>query len=186
MDHVRATLRAVCLLAIMHPAASLAQSADKESIIKGLRPTAETTTAPLRGIRPALPAAEPAKGHPAPAPADAPSVKLMVDFRTGSAELTPAAEHILDQLGKALTDASLQNYRFRIEGHTDTVGTPEANKVLATKRAEAVTDYLEKKFSIEASRLDPEGLGSSQLLVPTPDQTAEPGNRVVRVVNIGS
>jgi outer membrane protein OmpA-like peptidoglycan-associated protein len=186
MDHVRATLGAVCLAALLHPSVSLAQSPDAESIIKELRPTASQVTGPTRGIRPASPATEPAMSHAAAAPAEAPSVKLMVDFRTGSADLTPAAEHTLDQLGKALTDSSLQSYRFRVEGHTDTVGTPEANKALATKRAEAVADYLEKKFSIDASRLDPEGLGASQLLVPTPDQTAEPRNRVVRVVNLGT
>jgi outer membrane protein OmpA-like peptidoglycan-associated protein len=170
--------------AALQPLAASAQSSPSvDSIIRDLKPTATEATGPTRGIRPAAPAAETAEPHAAAA---APSVKLMVDFRTGSAELTPAAEHTLDELGHALTSTSLAKYRFRIEGHTDTVGTPALNKALSTRRAEAVTAYLEKNFQIDAARLDAQGLGSDELPVPTPDQTPEPRNRVVKVVNIGS
>ena len=55
-------------------------------------------------------------------------MNLSVQFRTGSAELTPAARRTLDELGKALSDAQLAPYRFRIEGHTDTV-MPRAEAV---------------------------------------------------------
>jgi len=168
--------------AALHPLAARAQAAPSvDSLIHDLKPTATEVTGPTRGIRPAAPLAETAKPHAAAAP----SVKLMVDFRTGSADLTPAAEHTLDELGHALTSETLAKYKFRIEGHTDTVGTPELNKTLSSKRAEAVTAYLEKNFQIDAARLDPQGLGSDDLPVPTPDQTPEPRNRVVKVVNIG-
>jgi outer membrane protein OmpA-like peptidoglycan-associated protein len=171
------------LAGVLLPLAALAQpSPTADSIIRDLRPTAGEATGPTRGIRPAAPAAEAAKPQ---APAEAPSVNLMVDFRTGSAELTPAAEHTLDALGRALTSEALGKYRFRIEGHTDTVGTPALNKALSTRRADAVSAYLEKKFAIEAARLDAVGLGADDLPVPTPDQTAEPRNRVVKVVNLG-
>ncbi len=174
-----------------YPAALMAQaSPDADSIIRDLRPDANAASGATRGIRPAAPStgnSNAARRAPAAERShDAPSVKLMVDFRTGSADLTPAAEHTLDQLGRALSSEALASYRFRIEGHTDTVGTPEANKTLSTKRAETVSSYLQQKFAIDAQRLDAEGLGSSELLVPTPDQTPEPRNRVVRVVNLGS
>jgi outer membrane protein OmpA-like peptidoglycan-associated protein len=182
----------LALAGALPPLAAMAQPADgppptADSIIRDLRPTASEVTGPTRGIRPAAPAVEGAKPHAsAQAPsAEAPSVKLMVDFRTGSAELTPAAEHTLDSLGHALTSQALAKYRFRIEGHTDTVGTPALNKALSTRRAEAVSAYLEKNFAIDSARLDPEGLGSDDLPVPTPDQTPEPRNRVVKVVNLG-
>ena len=174
---------------LSRPPLLLAQtSPDADAIIRDLKPRSGDAVAPTRGIRPATPAVvSPAERSPAAAPShDAPSVKLMVDFRTGSADLTPAAEHTLDQLGRALSSEALASYRFRLEGHTDTVGTPDANKALATKRADAVSAYLQKKFVIDSARLDPEGLGSSDLLVQTPDQTPEPRNRVVRVVNLGS
>jgi len=170
----------------------MAQTPSADDIINGLKPTAKTLQGPTRGIRPV--AVAPSKaGQPEPAaePADtgdaeAPSVKLVVDFATGSAQLTPRATQTLDQLGKALTSPSLSAYRFRVEGHTDTVGSPETNKDLSERRAQAVADYLEQKFNIAANRLEPVGLGSSELLVPTPDQTPEPRNRRVRIVNLGS
>jgi outer membrane protein OmpA-like peptidoglycan-associated protein len=178
---------ATLLAAMLHPPSALAQaSPSADDIIRDLRPTAESQTSATRGIRPAARKPDAPGKTVAAAPEDLPSTKLVVDFRTGSADLTPAAEHTLDSLGQALTSGALAKYRFRVEGHTDTVGTPELNKQLSTKRAEAVTDYLEKHFAIDAARLDPEGIGSENLLVPTPDQTPEPRNRVVRVVNLGS
>jgi outer membrane protein OmpA-like peptidoglycan-associated protein len=34
--------------------------------------------------------------------------------------------------------------------------------------------------------MEPVGLGTAQLIVPTPDQTPEPRNRRVRIVNLDS
>jgi outer membrane protein OmpA-like peptidoglycan-associated protein len=109
-----------------------------------------------------------------------------VQFATGSADLTPQAIQTLDNLGKAMSDQSLSPYRFRVEGHTDTVGTREMNKSLSERRADAVADYLATNFHIDRSRLQPVGMGEDNLLIPTPDQTNEPRNRRVQVVNIGS
>lgn len=44
---------------------------------------------------------------------------------------------------------------------------------------------LEKRFGVDASKLKLVGAGSDYLLVPTPDQTPEPANRDVRIVNLG-
>ncbi len=140
-----------------------------------------------RGILPAVPvqagaAAPEARTGRAPPK----SVALTVDFVTGSASLTPDAERQLGVLGQALTSPALAKCRFRIEGHADTVGTPQGNKDLSLRRAQAVSAYLEQKFTIDTARLQPVGLGTSQLLVDTPDQTPEPRNRRVRVVNLSS
>jgi outer membrane protein OmpA-like peptidoglycan-associated protein len=113
-------------------------------------------------------------------------VSITVEFQTGSAQLSPSAMRILDNLGGALTSPSLAGDRFRIEGHTDTVGTPEMNKALSEQRAAAVVGYLTEKFHIDPARLDPVGLGESQPAVPTPPQTPEARNRRVRVVNLGA
>ncbi len=129
------------------------------------------------------PVAKPAAAEPVAA---APSVSLNVQFRTGSAELSPAAIQSLDNLGRALSSQTLAAYRFRIEGHTDTVGSPEANKALSQRRAEAVAAYLASHYSVDRARLDPVGMGEDGLLVPTPPQTAEPRNRRVQVVNTGA
>lgn len=143
-------------------------------IIQSLMPNGNVGTT-TRGIRMA--------GHPEAAqPA---SVRLNVLFATGSAKLTPKARQVLDQLGQALTAAQLDSYRFRIEGHTDTVGNPAMNQALSASRADSVVAYLEGKFNIASSRLQAIGMGERDLPVPTPDQTPEPRNRCVVVVNIG-
>jgi outer membrane protein OmpA-like peptidoglycan-associated protein len=92
----------------------------------------------------------------------------------------------LDVLGSALASHELTGYRFRIEGHTDTVGAGDSNKVLSERRAESVVGYLVAKFQIPRQSLEPVGMGKDGLLVQTPDQTPEPRNRRVQVVNIGS
>jgi outer membrane protein OmpA-like peptidoglycan-associated protein len=109
-----------------------------------------------------------------------------VQFATGSADLTAQAIHVLDNLGKALNDQALAGYRFRIEGHTDTVGTHEYNKDLSDRRAATVVEYLADNLHVDRGRVEAVGMGEDQLLIPTPDQTPEPRNRRVQVVNIGN
>lgn len=202
-------MRALMLSLIAAPLAfaalpALAQSnPSADAIIQSLKPSGNLTGS-LRGIKLANPSASttattaatavaptvakaPAKAaKAAAAPAEGgPSVSLTVEFATGSADLTPEAQKTLDQLGKALTSADLASFRFRIEGHTDTVGSPAANKSLSERRAQTVADYLEKSFGVVPTRLEAVGLGEDGLLVATPPQTANAQNRRVKVVNLG-
>ena len=91
---------------------------------------------------------------------------------------------MLDELGKALTHPDLAGSRFRIEGHTDTVGTRPYNQALSERRAGAVVEYLSRHFGVQPARLQAIGMGEDGLLVATPDQTPEPRNRRVHVVNL--
>ncbi len=159
------------------------QNPTPQQILKSLTPTSGMANT-SRGIRFATPhggAAAPAHG-----PARAPSVSLNVDFATGSAVLTPQAMQALDALGGVLGNPGLAAYHFRIEGHTDTVGSAALNKALSEHRAEAVVEYLTSKYNVSPSRLQAVGMGEQGLLVPTPDQTPEPRNRRVLVVNAGA
>ena len=113
------------------------------------------------------------------------AVNLTVNFALGSAELTPQAIQALDALGMALSSETLAHYRFRVEGHTDTVGTPESNRVLSEQRAETVVRYITAKYGVAGSRLEAAGLGSDKQLVATGPQVSEPRNRRVQVVNLG-
>jgi outer membrane protein OmpA-like peptidoglycan-associated protein len=153
-------------------------------ILKSLTPTGTGGT--TRGIRVGPSGGGSGGGAPASHTEAAPAVSLTVQFATGSAELTPAATGVLDNLGKAISDKTLSSYHFRVEGHTDTVGTDHFNRDLSERRAEAVVSYLVTNYHLDPSRLQPVGLGKEGLLVPTPDQTNEPRNRRVQVVNIGS
>jgi OmpA-OmpF porin, OOP family len=197
---------AAAILAFASPAgAQTNPSADQ--IINSLKPSPEALhNSVTRGIRPigpnaggsdVVPAATGAPASkgivhnttkpPAVTTAEAgPSINLYVPFENGSAELTPAAITALDELGKALSSSTLGSYKFRIEGHTDTVGSKPYNLSLSERRAAAVSAYLEQKFGVGQARLETVGMGSQHLLVPTPDQTPEPRNRRVTVVNLGA
>ncbi len=167
--------------ALTSPVHAQTTNPKSDEIVKALTPTG--TIGPSRGIRMANPTAGAAAS--AGSEAAAPSVNLSVQFASGSADLTAAAMQTLNQLGQALRQPALAPYRFRIEGHTDTVGTPAANKELSDRRAAAVVDYLATNFKVDRSRLEAVGMGEDGLLVPTPDQTSEPRNRRVAVINLG-
>ncbi len=140
---------------------------------------------PPQAVVPVPPAAPPPPRQTT-APAGVAAVSITVNFASGSASLTPQAAATLASLGRALTSAELAPYRFRIEGHTDTVGDAGLNMALSQRRAEAVRDFLLKNFQVPPARLVAMGMGESQLLVPTPDNMPEPGNRRVQVLNLGS
>ena len=100
-------------------------------------------------------------------------MNLTVTFSSGSAQLTPQATRTLEELGKALASPDLAGFRFRVEGHTDTVGDEAMNRSLSERRAAAVVQFVASRFGIAPSRLEPVGLGESQPLVPTGDPAAD-------------
>jgi OOP family OmpA-OmpF porin len=140
----------------------------------------------VTAAKPMVASAKPMAHAAAPAEAAGPSVNLTVNFPNGSAELTPEAMATLDALGRALSSSELASYRFRIEGHTDTVGSRDYNRNLSERRAEAVVSYIVSKYGVPASRLQAVGMGEEGLLVSTPEQTPEPRNRRVQVINLGA
>ncbi|WP_431280526.1 OmpA family protein [Humitalea sp. 24SJ18S-53] len=132
------------------------------------------------------PAAPPSEIRETTAPAGVAAASLTVNFPSGSATLSPAAIAAIAPLGRALNDPALAPFRFRIEGHTDTVGDSALNAALSKRRAEAVRDYLIRQYNVAPVRLEAVGLGESQLLIATPDQVPEQRNRRVQVLNLGS
>jgi len=199
-------------LVLAAPPAAAQGNPSSDQIIQSLKPTGNLLGGGTRGIRvanPNAPQETPQAAAPGAAPGatssatpvtqaagptrtaaagavSEPSVSLSVQFATGSADLTPGARQTLDQLGKAVTSADLAQYRFRIEGHTDTVGAADYNKALSQQRADAVAAYLEGKFGVSMNRLQTVGMGEDGLLVPTPPNTPNERNRRVAVVNLGA
>jgi outer membrane protein OmpA-like peptidoglycan-associated protein len=123
--------------------------------------------------------------NPAPAAAKPAEASLTVPFASGSSSISPAAARVLDQLGEALANPKLADYKFRVEGHTDTVGQPEANKQLSAQRAASVIEYLVTRHGIDRARLTPVGMGEEGLLIATGPRVANAANRRVLVVNLG-
>ncbi|MGX9963595.1 OmpA family protein [Roseomonas sp. F4] len=193
----------------MLPALPAAAQTDPAALrlIEQLRPRAGDATRGIRLPAPAdatpppssvAPAAVPAPQRPAAprpatpaavaptttAPAGVAAASITVTFPSGSATLTPEAEARLAPLGRALSSPDLAPFRFRIEGHTDSVGDAAMNQALSERRAAAVRSYLMERFGVSGSRLESVGLGQTQLLVPTGNGVNEPRNRRVQIINL--
>ncbi|HWE31607.1 MAG TPA: OmpA family protein, partial [Polyangia bacterium] len=100
-------------------------------------------------------------------------IKGTIHFGTDNAELRPDGEQILDEVADVLAKHP-EIRRIRVEGHTDNRGNAEHNLQLSKARAAAVVQYL-VKVGVDPSRVESEGYGASQPLVPnmTPAQRAK-------------
>lgn len=103
-----------------------------------------------------------------------------VRFRTGSADIDPDSNSILDQV--ALTMKAHPNIkRIRVEGHTDETGSHEMNVQLSKQRAARVREYLVSK-GVRADRLTSEGYGPDRPIVQGTDDSARARSRRVEFV----
>ena len=102
-----------------------------------------------------------------------------VKFKVSSDVFQPESIAELEKLRVGLARYPA-DYRFRIEGHTDSSGDPQENTVLSSKRAAAVVRWL-VGHSFDAGRFDAVGVGSAKPLVDnsTPENRAH--NRRVEV-----
>ena len=104
---------------------------------------------------------------------------LRVTFVTGSAELTDVGRREAEKFMTALAAPSLAGKKFRIEGHTDSVGSRDFNVDLSKRRAQAVVEYLAARGA-DRSRLSVVGYGFDK---PMAGLDASAGaNRRVEVV----
>ncbi len=116
-------------------------------------------------------------------PAPKPSAQALITFEFNSAVLTPDAKQQLDSLAKALTTDVLKDDRFRIEGHTDAVGSESYNLHLSERRAAAVKRYLMQMGSLDAEKLRSVGKGERDLFDKNNPEAAI--NRRVVITNLG-
>lgn len=112
-------------------------------------------------VRPSATAGKPGRNRTISATAPRPATgraDLRVTFVTGSAELTSAGRREAEKFMTALAAPSLAGKKFRIEGHTDSVGSREFNVELSKRRAQAVVDFLAAKGA-DRSRFNVIGYG---------------------------
>lgn len=110
------------------------------------------------------------------------AISLEVLFDYNSADLTPQAKQQLDPVGKALASDDLKGLSFRIEGHTDIVGSDLFNIDLSRRRAEAVKAFLAEQYGLDTASIQIEGKGKKELADKT-NPTSE-SNRRVRIVRL--
>jgi len=104
-------------------------------------------------------------------------------FPSGSAELTPTARSLLQQIGRAL--ARLPNY-LRVEGHTDNlpINTPAfpSNWELSTARATNMVKVLISAAGIKPERLSATGYGEYRPVAPNDNEANMTRNRRVDII----
>jgi outer membrane protein OmpA-like peptidoglycan-associated protein len=127
------------------------------------------------GVKPAPP--PPAAAQVAPAPAPARTYQVFFDW--DKATLTDRAREIVKAAAEAST--KVQTTRIEVNGYTDTSGTPQYNKGLSIRRAEAVAAELVRDGVPRAS-IAIQGFGETHLLVPTGPGVREPQNRRVEII----
>ena len=88
---------------------------------------------------------------------------VLVNFASGSAELSKRAQQVVDKDMVPFIENNGSAY-FELSGNTDSVGSAAANQALSQQRARAVADYLEKQWEIPRARLRVSGYGSSRPL----------------------
>ena len=71
--------------------------------------------------------------------------------------------------------------QIRIEGHTDSTGSANANQVLSQRRAEAVRDAL-VAAGIDAARMTAVGVGAERPVAPNDTAEGRARNRRVDVI----
>lgn len=76
--------------------------------------------------------------------------------------------------------AGRQNVEIVIVGHTDSAASLAYNDALSLRRAEKVRQNL-IDVGVNADIIKASGMGERELLVPTPDNTAQPENRRVEI-----
>jgi outer membrane protein OmpA-like peptidoglycan-associated protein len=106
-------------------------------------------------------------------------ISLYVNFDTGKTTIKPDSAKTLDDAAAALKLAA--DLKVEVGGHTDNVGTPEANQKLSEGRAKAVMAALVER-GVKADRLTAKGYGQT---APVADNRTEEGrakNRRVELV----
>jgi outer membrane protein OmpA-like peptidoglycan-associated protein len=101
-------------------------------------------------------------------------------FKFDSYELSDEAKAMLDEFVQVLIDQDKGVY-LEIQGHTDSTGPESWNSILGEKRAEAVMEYLHKKYNIPLHRMEVISYGSDQ---PVGDNSTREGRAQNRRVVI--
>ena len=97
-------------------------------------------------------------------------ISEQVKFATGSAKILKDSDELLG----AVADIFLKHTeiaKVRIEGHTDNVGKPAANKQLSQARADSVKTWL-VKHGIDKKRMSTQGFGQEK---PIDDNATDKG-----------
>jgi outer membrane protein OmpA-like peptidoglycan-associated protein len=104
-----------------------------------------------------------------------------ISFFSGRADISPESVLALREVAAMLEEHP--DWRIRVTGHTDNVGTKEANNVLSSRRATAVVAWLVNR-GIKRTRLEVAGLGDTEPVAPNETEEGRARNRRIELVKI--
>jgi outer membrane protein OmpA-like peptidoglycan-associated protein len=103
-----------------------------------------------------------------------------ITFDTNKSVVKPESKASLDEIAKLLKqDPTL---KLKVVGHTDMVGSPEANMALSQARAEAVVQALVAEGGVTAARLKGYGVGPLAPVASNDTDAGRAKNRRVELV----
>ncbi|MDH2383903.1 OmpA family protein [Bradyrhizobium sp. CER78] len=114
--------------------------------------------------------------------ANKPKIDLEIHFDYNSAEIAKGSAQAVQELGKALSDASMKGSTFVLAGHTDAIGSEAYNQDLSERRADTIKTYLVEHYGLNGSDLVTVGYGKTR--PKDPNAPMDPTNRRVQVVNM--
>ena len=97
-----------------------------------------------------------------------------MNFESASTKITPESEQTLKDLTAILKAYPAVN--VRLEGHTDSVGAKEANKMLSQNRANAIRATLVAN-GVDAKRLETTGWGEEKPIASNDTEEGRAKNR---------
>lgn len=103
----------------------------------------------------------------------------IVEFESGSANLTPLGLGILDDMAGVLQQVGKKP--ITITGHTDNVGNSDANLLLSNERAKAVKQYLIGR-NIDAARISIAGKGDLNPVASNDNDEGRTRNRRIEFI----
>jgi outer membrane protein OmpA-like peptidoglycan-associated protein len=108
-----------------------------------------------------------------------PDEQFLLYFEAGGAQLTAQSLALLPTI---LTHAlARKGGEIIVAGHTDRVGSVEANDALSLQRAKAIRELFVAQ-GFKPDLVDAVGRGERAPLVPTEDEVAEPQNRRAEIL----
>ncbi|MFK4633065.1 outer membrane protein OmpA-like peptidoglycan-associated protein [Bradyrhizobium elkanii] len=114
--------------------------------------------------------------------ANKPKIDLEIHFDYNSADISKGSTQAVQELGKALSDASMKGSTFVVAGHTDAIGGEAYNQDLSERRADTIKKYLVEHYGLNGSDLVTVGYGKTR--PKDPSAPMDPTNRRVQVVNM--
>jgi outer membrane protein OmpA-like peptidoglycan-associated protein len=106
--------------------------------------------------------------------------KSVINFRVGSAVLSPEAKQTLDQIAQQAQSA--KGFVIEVRGFASADGGLEANRRLSQRRADSVVRYLAETHNIPLRRIiTPFGYGEAQAVADNATREGREQNRRVEV-----